>query len=78
MQKTMHRSKTSPALLQQTISRTPVTKYLPHSRTKHLPLQNSSRIPACPARSKTKPASLLMAASPTPYLRRRIPATASK
>ena len=37
MQKMMHRSKTSPALLQQTISRTPVTKYLPHSRTKQLP-----------------------------------------
>ena len=50
MQKTMHRSKTSPALLQQTISRTPATKYLPHTRNKtspaakELPQQNKTSI----------------------------------
>ena len=46
MQKTMHRSKTSPALLQQNISRTPALKHLLHSRNKtspRLPQQNISR-----------------------------------
>ena len=62
-------NKPSLALPQQNISPTPAIK--------HLPLQNSYRIPACPARSKSKPASLLMAASPLPYLRRRISAAAS-
>ena len=49
MQKTMHCSKTSPALPQQNISRTPALKHLLHSRnktpptpaTKHLSLQTA-------------------------------------
>ena len=77
MQKRMHRSKTSPALLQQTISRTPATKYLPHSRNKTSPAAKQLLHPrlSSPQHNKTSIAPdghIPAAASPPPHPRNGI------